>query len=151
MDLLWTCGWWVRLRSLFMKWIANSRGSIPVSMKVKDPRREFVNCRLAVFPAILRQKHLRHFHCAAWLAQFFHSPPPMFVWPGKMQCRTLPDILKEHGAPHFMDWLSLDVERAEMEILDSWADVRDLNLSSLVCPNRSTITASFFGCVLLWL
>ena len=43
------------------------------------------------------------------------SPPQ----PGEIHCRTLPDILREHDMPRVIDWLSLDVERAELEILDS--------------------------------
>ena len=39
--------------------------------------------------------------------------------PGEIHCRTLPDILREHDMPRVIDWLSLDVERAELEILDS--------------------------------
>ncbi|CAE7481093.1 unnamed protein product [Symbiodinium sp. CCMP2592] len=36
----------------------------------------------------------------------------------QMHCVALPDILKKHGAPSFIDWLSLDVEGAEMEVLE---------------------------------
>lgn len=39
--------------------------------------------------------------------------------PGEIHCRTLPDILREHDMPRVIDWLSLDVERAELEVLDS--------------------------------
>ena len=28
----------------------------------------------------------------------------------EMECTTLPEILKQHGAPPYIDWLSLDVE-----------------------------------------
>ncbi|CAE7203679.1 unnamed protein product [Symbiodinium sp. KB8] len=37
----------------------------------------------------------------------------------QMHCMTLPGILKKHGAPSFIDWLSLDVEGAEMEVLEA--------------------------------
>ena len=36
---------------------------------------------------------------------------------GQMHCQTLPKILKQHAAPQDIDWLSLDVERAELEVL----------------------------------
>ena len=35
----------------------------------------------------------------------------------KVPCKTLSTVLKEHAAPVFIDWLSLDVEGAEMEVL----------------------------------
>ena len=34
-----------------------------------------------------------------------------------MYCQTLPRILKSQEAPRLIDWLSLDVEGAELEIL----------------------------------
>ena len=37
-----------------------------------------------------------------------------------MHCQTLPKILKQHAAPQVIDWLSLDVERAELEVLETW-------------------------------
>eukprot|EP00435_Cladocopium_sp_Y103_P032947 s874_g8.t1 len=37
----------------------------------------------------------------------------------EIHCRTLPDILREHDMPRVIDWLSLDVEGAELEILES--------------------------------
>ena len=36
----------------------------------------------------------------------------------EMECTTLPEILKQHGAPSHIDWLSLDVEASE-EALES--------------------------------
>ena len=47
------------------------------------------------------------------------SLSPLPQQPGEIHCRTLPDILREHDMPRVIDWLSLDVERAELEILDS--------------------------------
>ena len=60
------------------------------------------------------------------LQQAYHSAAnadKLALWaspqPGEIHCRTLPDILREHDMPRVIDWLSLDVERAELEILDS--------------------------------
>eukprot|EP00434_Breviolum_minutum_P025504 symbB.v1.2.022535.t1/scaffold2006.1/size92704/3 len=37
----------------------------------------------------------------------------------QVHCQTLPKILKQHAAPQVIDWLSLDVERAELEVLET--------------------------------
>ena len=47
----------------------------------------------------------------------YHDGIPRFdrdhnqnIEPKEMECMTLPEILKQHGAPSHIDWLSLDVE-----------------------------------------